>query len=155
AAHALGSFDSWIVVPAMAVAATAAGGLWVLLPGALRAFRGVNETISSLLLNYIAIGVFKHFIEGPLRDPASLNHPSTRPIGEANALGAIPGTDVHWGLVYGLLACLGAYVLMRHTVFGFSARVVGGNVRAALLSGLPLHKLVLVTCFLAGAAGGL
>ena len=57
----------------------------------MRALRGVNETISSLLLSYIAIAVFNHLVEGPMRDPASLNKPSTWPIGDANALGAIPG----------------------------------------------------------------
>jgi simple sugar transport system permease protein len=115
----------------------------------------VNETISTLLLNYIAIGLFKHLVEGPMRDPASLNKPSTRPIGEANALGPVPGTDVHWGFVYGLVACIVAFVLMRRTVFGFAAQMVGGNVRAALLSGLPVHRLVLIACVLGGAAAGL
>jgi simple sugar transport system permease protein len=139
----------------MALAGCAVGGAWVGAQGALRTLRGVNETISSLLLNYIAIGVFKHLVEGPMRDPASLNKPSTRPIGEAYSLGSIPGMDVHWGLVYGLVACVAAYVLMRRTAFGFAARIIGGNVRAAQLSGLPVHRIVIITCALAGAAAGL
>jgi simple sugar transport system permease protein len=125
------------------------------LAGALRTLRGVNETISSLLLNYIAIGVFKHLVEGPMRDPASLNKPSTRPIGDANALGTIPGMDVHWGLAFGVVGCVLFYVLMRRTSFGFAARIIGGNNRAALLSGLAVHRTVIVTCALAGAAAGL
>ncbi|MDE2396950.1 MAG: ABC transporter permease, partial [Burkholderiales bacterium] len=56
------------------------GAAWVALAGLLRQWRGVNETISSLLLSYIAIALFKHFVEGPMRDPASLNKPSTRPL---------------------------------------------------------------------------
>jgi ABC-type uncharacterized transport system permease subunit len=155
AAHALSTANPWVVLTAMALAGAAAGGAWIGLAGALRTFRGVNETISTLLLNYIAIGLFKHFVEGPMRDPASLNKPSTRPIGEANALGPVPGTDVHWGFVYGLVACFVAFVLMRRTVFGFAAQMVGGNVRAALLSGLPVHRLVLIACALAGATAGL
>ncbi len=90
-----------------------------------------------------------------MRDPASLNKPSTRPIGEAYALGSIPGMDVHWGLVYGVVGCIAAYVLMRRTTFGFAAKMIGGNVRAALLSGLAVHRIIVVTCFLAGAAAGL
>jgi simple sugar transport system permease protein len=155
AAHTLEGANPWAVLPAMAAAGSLAGGLWIALAGALRTFRGVNETISSLLLNYIAIGVFKHLVEGPLRDPASLNKPSTRPIGEANGLGSIPGMDVHWGLAYGVVACVLAYVLMRRTAFGFAARMIGGNVRAALLSGLPVRRIIVVTCALAGAAAGL
>jgi simple sugar transport system permease protein len=155
AAHALASANPWVVAIGMAAAGCLTGGIWMGLAGALRTFRGVNETISSLLLNYIAIGVFKHVVEGPMRDPASLNKPSTRPIGDANMLGDIPGMDVHWGLVFGVVGCLAAYVLMRRTTFGFAARMIGGNVRAALLSGLAVHRIVIVTCVLAGAAAGL
>jgi ABC-type uncharacterized transport system permease subunit len=155
AAHALAGANPWVVLFAMAGAGCLAGGALVGLEGALRTLRGVNETISSLLLNYIAIGVFKHLVEGPMRDPASLNKPSTLPIGEAYALGSLPGMDVHWGLAYGVVGCAVAYVLMRRTSFGFAARMIGGNVRAALLSGLSVHRIVIVTCALAGAAAGL
>jgi simple sugar transport system permease protein len=155
AAHSLQGANPWVVLVGMALAGAAAGGAWIGAAGALRTYRGVNETISTLLLNYIAIGVFKHLVEGPMRDPASLNKPSTRPIGEANALGSIPGTDVHWGLAYGVIACLAAYVLMHRTTFGFAARMIGGNGRAALLTGIPVHRFVVVTCVLAGAAAGL
>ena len=130
-------------------------GLWIALVGALRHYRGVNETISSLLLVYIALAILNHMVEGPLKDPASLNKPSTPPIGDANMIGNIPGTEVHWGLVFGLLACIAAYILMRHTVFGFAARVIGGNRRAAQLVGLPIGRIILATTFLAGAAPGL
>jgi simple sugar transport system permease protein len=139
----------------MAFTGFVVGGLWIALVGALRAYRGVNETISSLLLTYIAIALFNHLVEGPMRDPASLNKPSTRDIGEANMLGSIPGMDVHYGLIYGLVACVLAYVLMHRTVFGFAARMVGGNVRAAQLAGLKVRRLVAAVCFLAGGGAGL
>jgi general nucleoside transport system permease protein len=155
AAHALDGANPWVVLTAMALAGCLTGAAWIAVQGALRTYRGVNETISSLLLNYIAIGVFKHLVEGPMRDPASLNKPSTRPIAEAYTLGSIPWMDVHWGLLYGVVGCIAAYVLMRRTAFGFAAKVIGGNPRAALLCGLPVHRIVLVTCALAGAAAGL
>ncbi len=155
AAAGLGAAPPALVLAAMALGGLLAGGLWIALVGALRSLRGVNETLSSLLLNYIAIALFNHLVEGALRDPASLNKPSTRPIGEANTLGNLPGMDVHGGLLFGLVACLAAYVLMNRTSFGFAARVVGGNVRAALLSGLRVPRLVIAGCFLAGACAGL
>jgi general nucleoside transport system permease protein len=130
------------------------GGGWLAIAGALRAHRGVNETISTLLLNYIAIALLNHLVEGPLRDPASLNKPSTLPIGDDNMLGTLPGLDVHWGLVWGLGACLVFWVLMQRTTFGFAARMVGGNVRAALLNGLPVRRLIVVVTFLGGMAAG-
>src|SRR4051794_6033304 len=150
AALALPQAGPMTVTVFMALTGFAVGGLWIALVGALCAYRGVNETISSLLLTYIAIAVFNHLVEGPMRDPASLNKPSTREIGEANMLGSIPGMDVHYGLLYGIIACLLAYVLMHRTVFGFAARMVGGNVRAAMLSGLRVKRLVVTACFLAG-----
>ena len=143
------------VKTAMALGGMLAGGLWISVAGALRYYRGVNETISSLLLAYIAIALFNHFVEGPLRDPASLNKPSTLPIGNDAMLGALPGLDVHWGLGYGIIACVLLYILVKHTVYGFSLRIAGGNVRAAKLAGLPVGLLILLACFLGGAGAGL
>jgi len=139
----------------MLIAGALVGGTWIAMAGALRALRGVNETISTLLLNYIAIALLNHIVEGPLRDPASLNKPSTPPIGDDNMLGNLPGLDVHWGLAWGLGACLLTWFLMNRTTFGFAARMVGGNVRAALLSGLPVARLIIIVCFVGGMAAGL
>ena len=142
------------VIAGMFTVGALAGAAWIGFAGWLRARRGVNETISSLLLTYIAIALLNHFVEGPLRDPESLNKPSTRHIGEANMVGPIPGLDVHWGLAAGIIACLLAYVLMQRTVFGFSAALVGGNARAARLSGVKVAHVIVITCALAGAAAG-
>src|SRR5438309_597496 len=78
------------------IAGAIAGGLWIMGAGWLRQYRGINETISSLLLAYIAIGLFKHLVEGPLRDPASLNKPSTHSLAEGLRIAGIAGSDVHW-----------------------------------------------------------
>ena len=139
----------------MALCAMVAGGLWIGLSGFLRHYRGVNETIASLLLSYIAIALMNHFVEGVLRDPASLNKPSTKPIGDANMLGNLPGLDVHVGLAFGIILCLLFYVVVRHTGIGFATRIAGGNVRAARLAGLPVGFLILWTCVAGGAAAGL
>jgi simple sugar transport system permease protein len=144
-----------LIQVAMAVAGMTAGGLVIGLAGLLRQMKGVSETISSLLLTYIVIAFFKQIVEGPMRDPASLNKPATRALPDALMLGNLPGTDVHVGLLFGLLFCLACYVLVYHTTFGFAARVVGGNARAARLAGLPVGRLVLIVTFLGGAAGGL
>jgi len=139
----------------MLMSGAAVGAIWLALAGALRAYRGVNETISTLLLNYIAIALLNHFVEGPLRDPASLNKPSTSPIGDENMIGSFPGLDVHWGIAWGLGLCLLGWFVMNRTLFGFSARMVGGNVRAALLNGLPVARMIVVVTAMAGVAAGL
>ncbi len=137
------------------VAGALAGGLWIALAGWLRQYRGINETISSLLLAYVAIGLFKHLVEGPLRDPSSLNKPSTFALDEGLRIGGIGGSDVHWGLAIGVAACLAAGLWLRVSRSGFSVRVVGGNPRAAQLVGLPASRLILLACALGGAAAGL
>lgn len=146
---------SWVTLTTMLIAGMMAGGLWIALTGWLKHYRGVNETITSLLFNYIAIALMNHLVTGPLRDPQSLNKPSTRPIGSDYMLGDIPGLGVHWGLVFGLALCIVCYVIFWKTTFGFAARIAGGNMRAAKMAGLPVGLLTLVTCFGAGAAGGL
>jgi ABC-type uncharacterized transport system permease subunit len=136
-------------------AGAAAGALWIGLAGWLRQWRGVNETISSLLLAYTAIALFKQFVEGPLKDPATLNKPSTRALEEGLRIGTLGGSDVHWGLVVGVLACVGFGLWLAFTPRGFALRVVGGNPRAAQLVGLPASALILLACALGGASAGL
>jgi simple sugar transport system permease protein len=167
---------------AMLLAGMLAGGLLIAFVGALRDRRGVNETIASLLVTYIAIGVFSFLVEGPMRDPASLNKPSTYPIANEVTIGkmgrwigeaVLPSLreatpriaalveglsgflDVHWGLAFGVIYCLIAYIVLDHTTFGFAARMVGGNVRAAQAAGLPVGRLILIACLLGGGAAGL
>ena len=147
---------SWIVMlPAMALAAMAAGAAWIALSGALRQWRGVNETISSLLLSYLALALFHHLVEGPLRDPASLNKPSTLPLAPDYLIDAMPLFNVHWGLAWGAAACIAAWIMVKYSTFGFALGVVGGNIRTARLVGLPVNWLVLIACGMGGAAAGL
>jgi simple sugar transport system permease protein len=151
----------WLPIPGLAgsVVACLAGALlgaaWIMLAGWLRQWRGVNETISSLLLAYVAIGLFLHLVEGPLRDPASLNKPSTYALAESVRIGGIAGSDVHWGFAIGVVACVVAALWLKWTPSGFAVRVVGGNLRAARLVALPASALILLACALGGGAAGL
>ena len=76
-------------------------------------------------------------------------------LGEGLRIGVIGGRDVHLGLVVGVVACLVAELWLRITISGFAVRVVGGNMRAAQLVGLPASRLGLLACLLGGAAAGL
>lgn len=149
------ALPGFLVLVAMALAAIVAGGLWIMAVGALRHYRGVNETISSLLMNYIAIALLNHLVQGPLRDPSFVTKPSSAEIVQAAWLGNLPTTRIHYGLIYGVIACVLAYVLIQRTTFGFAARTAGGNVRAARMAGLPVGKLTLAICFLGGSCAGL
>ncbi|MFS8880800.1 ABC transporter permease [Synechococcus sp. H55.11] len=150
-----GSLAPPVVVFLMALAGMVAGGLWIMAMGALRHYRGVNETISSLLMNYIAIALMNHWVGGPLRDPSFLSKPSSFAIDEANMLGRLWGTRIHFGLVYGIVACLVAYVLIQRTTLGFSVRTIGGNPKVARMVGIAVGKVTLLISFLAGSCAGL
>jgi ABC-type uncharacterized transport system permease subunit len=145
----------FVTMPLMLIAGCVAGAIWVGLSGYLRYARGVNETISSLLLTYIGIAIMNFFVEGALRDLSNPNKPSTKPIGDAYMIGKIPGTDVHWGFAVGILLSIALYLLMSRTTFGFAARVTGGNFRAALAQGLPVGRLIVACSMIAGACAGL
>lgn len=152
---ALAGLPAALALPVMVAGAALIGGLWIGAVGALRYLRGVNETIASLLMAYIAIALMNHLVEGPFRDPASLNKPSTAPLTDALRVGDIPGWDVHWGLLVGVVACVFAWALIDRTTWGFAARIAGGNVGAAQVQGLPVGRLILGFTALGGAFAGL
>jgi ABC-type uncharacterized transport system permease subunit len=154
-AVAVAGAPSFVGIVLMGVAGMIAGGIWIGAVGALRHYRAVNETISSLLMAYIAIALMNHLVEGPLRDPASLNKPSTHPIDPAFVVGPMPGMDVHWGLAVGIVACVLSWVLIEKTRWGFAARIAGGNVRAAQVQGLAVGPLIVGFTALAGGFAGL
>jgi general nucleoside transport system permease protein len=139
----------------MAGAGMVTGGLWLAIAGGLKHYRGVNETISSLMMNYIAIAILNQAINTWVRDPSSLNKPASYPIPDEQMLQPLGDTTIHWGLVFGLIACLLAWVLISQTTLGFQIRTIGGNVRAAQIAGIPVGRITLITCFLAGACPGL
>jgi general nucleoside transport system permease protein len=151
----IGVAPPFLTLGVMVIASLVVGGAWVGIAGYLRYARGVNETISSLLLTYIGIAIMNFFVEGALRDASNPNKPSTKPLGDAYMVGKIPGTDVHWGFAVGVLLAIALYVLMTRTTFGFAARVTGGNFRAALAQGLPVGKLIVSCAMIAGSCAGL
>jgi len=155
ASHLLPDAPGPVLLALMAAAGMATGAAWVGASGALRVWRGVNETISSLLLTYLAIAVFNQLVEGPFRDFSDLNRPSTFPIPPQGLIGSMPGTTIHWGLAVGVALCLLATVLIYRTPTGFAMRVLGGNGRAARMVGIPAARLTFGAFAAAGAIAGL
>jgi ABC-type uncharacterized transport system permease subunit len=152
---ALAGAPPWLAMPIILFAGALGGAVWIAIPAALRQFRGVNETISTLLFNYIAIALLNHLVSGPIRDYSQTLKATSWAIEPDFMMGTIPGMSVHWGLVFGVVACLLAYVALRRTTFGFATQILGGNLRAAQMAGLPVTTLALVAASLGGAAAGL
>ena len=145
----------WVSLMAMLLAGACAGGVWIAAAAGLQHYRGVSAVISSLLLNYVGLALMLQLVEGPMQDPGSLNFPATFPIPETHQLGRILATRLHYGLVFGMLACAAAWFLLERTVWGLKIKVVGGNAQAAKLVGIPLGKVILAAGFLGGACAGI
>ena len=142
----------WLMLPVMALAGCTGGGLWAAIAAALRHWRGVNEVISTLLGNYIAILLVNVFVFGPWKNPHGLGYPYTTPFEAAAIFPAIAGTRFHWGGVAPVIAFVACYAILSHTVWGFKMRAVGGNPTAARRRGIAVDKYV-ITAMIAG--GGL
>jgi len=152
---ALQNHSAWVLLPALTVLGFVGGGLWALLPAILRALRLVNETISTLLLNYLAPLIVSYFIFGPWRSPESSSYPESPAFVDAARLPTLFDSRVHAGLIYALV-CLGLYWLaLSRTRFGLEMRAIGGNAEAARRLGIPVMRYMLMVMFIAGGVAGL
>jgi ABC-type uncharacterized transport system permease subunit len=144
----------WLGLPAGMLAGMVGGAAWALLPALLRSWDWLNETISTLLLNYVAIRVVDFFVYGWLRDPGSANVPQTRAFGPGFLWPAFTGR-VHLGLPLALLALVLAALVLGRTRWGYEVRAIGGNPVAAHRHGLPLALATVAVLCVGGALAGL
>jgi simple sugar transport system permease protein len=133
------------------------GGLaWGIVPAALKVRYGLNEIITTIMMNYVAVYLTSWLVKGPFRDP-DVVAPQMPLIPEAFRLPPLPFTRIHLGLVVGLAAVLLVYVILRYGTLGFSLTVLGRSRKAAQHAGMPVNRLVatalLVSAGLAGLAG--
>lgn len=141
-------------LPLMLLASAVGGALWIAAPLALRLRLGVSEVIVTLLMSNIAFLLLQHLLFGPFGDP-TYNFPSSPVFDAAERLPRLGFGAVHAGLGIALAAVLGAAWLCQRTRFGFAARLVGDNPRAARVMGFPTGRVMVVSILLGGAAAGL
>jgi general nucleoside transport system permease protein len=152
---ALSDLPAIVLLPILTVLGFIGGGLWALIPGILRAFRLVNETISTLLLNYVAPLIVSFFIFGPWRSPESASYPQSPAFVDAARLPTFFHTRVNAGFVYAL-ACLVLYwLVLTRTRWGLEMRAIGGNPEAARRLGIPVLRYMVAVMFVAGGVAGL
>jgi simple sugar transport system permease protein len=144
-----------LLIPAMMIAGLIGGGAWGFIPGVLRAYLGANETITSLMLNYVAILFSEYLILGPWKNPQGFGFPGTKEFPEAAALPHYGNYRVHLGLVFGLAAAVLLWVALRRTRWGFELGVMGENPRAARYAGMRTRRQIVVVMALSGALAGL
>lgn len=144
-----------VVILLMLLAGMAAGAVWAAIAGVLRLTLRVNEAISTLLLNYVAIDILLYLIYQPWKDPHGSGQPVTRQLAVPARLPLIGGTQVHVGIFIAVIATAVIWFLMERTSWGFRLRVVGGNSEAARRAGLPVNKLLMSAMLVGGALAGL
>jgi simple sugar transport system permease protein len=150
-----GTLPGSAMVVVMMLTAAAAGALWAGIAGVLRLTVKVNEAITTLLLNYVAIDLMLYLIYQPWKDPNGSGQPATRSLAGAARLPLIGTSRVHAGIFIAVIATALIWALFKYTSWGFRLRVVGGNPEAARRAGLPVSGLLLSAMLVGGALAGL
>ena len=158
AAVATGTLDGppALVFVAMLGAAMLAGALLLLVPALLRTRLGVDEVVTTLLLNFIVLLFVSMMLDGPMKDPAAMGWPQSVTLPDELTLGKLmERTRVHTGLLIALSLAVALWALLRYSTFGFAVRASGANARAAAFAGVPVQRTLAVVALLSGALAGL
>jgi simple sugar transport system permease protein len=140
----------------MLLCAALAGALLLLGPALMKARLGVDEVVTTLLLNFIVLLLVSLMLDGPMKDPTAMGWPqSVALMGELELAKLIPQTRVHTGLLFAVSLAVALWALMKYTVLGFDIRALGANPRAAAFSGVPVTRTIVVVALLSGALAGL
>ncbi len=151
------SLPGFLLIPLMIVFAILAGAMWALIPAALKAFLQVNEILTTLMMNYVAILFVEYLYLGPWRDPAGYGFPGTAvftPETKAAWLPQLAGR-IHAGLIIAVVAAIVVWFILSRTRWGYEIRVIGENARAARYSGMNIARNVVLVMLLSGGLAGL
>jgi ABC-type uncharacterized transport system permease subunit len=144
----------WAYLPLMGAAGIVAGAAWGVVPGLLKAYLRVNEIITTLMLNYIAILWVQHLYYGPWKDPQGFGFPGTAQFELFTWLPRLTGR-VHLGLILAVLAAVFIWVVLGRTRWGYEIRLIGENPAAARYAGISIARNIVLVMFLSGGLAGL
>jgi simple sugar transport system permease protein len=159
-ALALPDWPAVIMLPTVLIAGLVGGGLMGALPGALKAYYGVNEILSTIMLNVVAVQLMNFLLRGPMIDPGEIERgtriPQTERLQEGADLPLLFGSGrFHIGPFLAVLAAVAAYILLWRTPLGYRVRAVGQSTDAAQYAGIPVKRTIVLAMTLSGAMGGL
>lgn len=150
-----GSIQSpWIYLPLMAVAGVLAGGIWAVIPAILKAYLKVNEIITTLMLNYVAILWYKYLVNVAWKDPDGYGFPGSAKFGECCRIARISGR-LHWGVMVALVCGIVMWVILDKTKWGYQIRLIGENISAAKYAGVNIGRNIVGVMLLSGGLAGL
>jgi len=145
-----------LLFPLMIAAAMLAGALLLLVPALLRMRLGVDEVVTTLLLNFIVLLFVSMMLEGPMKDPVAMGWPQSVALGDDLQLGKlIERTRVHTGLLWAVALAALLSAIFKYSTFGFAVRAVGANPRGAAFVGVPVQWTMIAVALISGALAGL
>jgi ABC-type uncharacterized transport system permease subunit len=144
-------------IPLMLLASMAVGAFWMLMPALARIYLGVNEIITTLLLNFIAGYWVLYWAGNPWRDPLSLGGVKSNLIPDQTQLSGVQLGSVLMpaGFLIAVVIAVVTWLVVRHSTFGFQVRILGASPRTARFAGISIHKLTIGVLLLGGAMAGL
>jgi len=143
-----------VLLPMALLGAGIIGAIWAGIPGWLKAKWDVNEIITTLLLTFVAIQLTNYMVRGPMQGGQG-NFPVSALLPTAGKLPSLPGTEIHAGIVVGLLAVALTWVVVNKTRFGFEVAFVGSNADAATQAGMSTYKVYILVFVIGGAFAGM
>ena len=147
---------SWLLIPVIMIVAVIAGGLLLLGPAILKTRFGVDEVVTTLLLNFVVVLFVSMLLEGVLKDPMGLGWPqSQKVIADAQLPRIVQGKRLHYGFVLALAAAVGVWIVMKRTALGFEMRAVGHNPEAARFAGIQVNRVLMKTALMSGGLAAL
>lgn len=146
-------WNHWVLVAVMFLAGAAGGGLWGMIPAWFKTRYNTNETLFTLMLNYIALNIIVFLREGPWRDPGSQGYAKIARFDKNAALDKVFGIQFGWIAALVLVAVL--YFYLRYSKQGYEIGVVGESQETARYAGMNVRKIILRTMFLSGAVCGI
>lgn len=151
-----GALASPWVLPITALAAMLAGALVLLGPVLLKTRLGVDEVVTTLLLNFVMLLFVGYLLEGPMKDPMGMGWPkSPALLKEARLPRILDGLRLHWGFALALIAAAVVWVIQTRSTLGFEMRAVGANREAARFAGMPVNTVLVKTALLSGGLAAL
>lgn len=146
----------YLLIPTLFLAGALAGGLLLLVPTLLKTHLKVDEVVTTLLLNFIILLLVNYLVFGPWKDPMAMGWPQAAAIIDEGLLPKLLAkTRLHAGFLVALASAVGAWVLMRFTVWGYEIRAVGANPEAARFAGVPVNRTIVRTALISGGLAGM
>lgn len=155
AALSFPNMPAYELLPLMMIAGFIAGGLWSMVAAIPKAFLNINETITTLLLNYIAILWVQYLVFGPWKDPKGKNFPVSAAFSKSATLTSFGNTDINIGLFIGIGIAVLMFIVLKYSRWGYEIRVSGGNKSTAIYAGMNYVRNILIVMFISGGIAGI